>query len=178
MNRFYLLAAMLLGLLSGAMIETHIAAADEAGLLNRQEPRENLTASGQPTLEQLQALKAAGYTTIINLRRDGEFDAFDERAVVAGLDMDYISIPLANIGSITPADARSLHEALAKASGPVLLHCASGRRVSGLLGIEAYLLHDYSQQQAEELAVSANTPRSAGPVADWIRNNSQDNSQE
>ncbi len=174
MNKIYMLAAMLLGLASLALAGTHIAVAEEAGLLNRQEPRENLTVSGQPTLEQFQSLQAEGYTTIINLRRDGEFDAFDERAEAARLGMDYISLPLANIGSITPADAQALHDALAKTTGRVLLHCGSGRRVSGLLGIEAYLLHGYSEQQAVELAIAAHAPRSAGPVTDWISSNSQE----
>ena len=174
MKKIFALAAILLGLAPLAFAGIPFAVADEAGLLNRQEPRENLTASGQPTLEQLRMLKAEGYTTIINLRRDGEFDAFDERAEVARLGMNYVSIPLANIGSIAPADARALHEALAETTGPVLLHCASGRRVSGLLGIEAYLLHGFSEQQAVELAVAAHMPRSAGPVTDWIRSNSQE----
>ena len=171
MKRVFALAVMLLGLV---LAGNHMAVAGETGLLNRQEPRENLTASGQPTLEQLQALKAEGYTTIINLRRDEEFDGFDEPAEVAELGMTYVSIPLANIGSITAADAAALHAALEEATGPVLLHCASGGRVSGLLGIEAYLLHDFSEQQAVELAVAANKPRSAGPVTDWIRNNPQE----
>lgn len=171
MNKIFALAVMLLGLV---LAGNPMAVAEEAGLLNRQEPRENLTASGQPTLEQLQALKTEGYTTIINLRRDEEFDGFDEPAEVARLGMTYVSIPLANIGSITPADAAALHDVLAEATGPVLLHCGSGGRVSGLLGIEAYLLHDFSEQQAVELAVAANKPRSAGPVTDWIRNNPQE----
>lgn len=174
MNKIYLLAAMLLGLASMALAGAPIAVADEAGLFNRQEPRENLTVSGQPTLEQLQQLKAEGYTTVINLRREGEFDGYDEPAEVARMGMNYVSIPLANIGSITPADAQALHDALAETTGPVLVHCGSGRRVSGLLGIEAYLLHGSSEQQAVELAVAAHMPRSAAPVTDWIRNNPRD----
>lgn len=174
MNKIYLLAAMLLGLASMTLAGAPIAVAEEAGLFNRQEPRENLTASGQPTLEQLQTLKADGYTTVINLRREGEFDTFDEPAEVAKMGMTYINIPLANIGAITPADAQALHDALADTTGPVLLHCGSGYRVSGLLGIEAYLLHGSSEQQAAELAVAAHAPRSAAPVTDWIRNNPQE----
>ena len=87
MKKIFALAAILLGLAPLAFAGIPFAVADEAGLLNRPAPRENLTASGQPTLEQLRMLTADGYTTIINLRRDREIDALRQRADVARLGL-------------------------------------------------------------------------------------------
>lgn len=140
----------------------------DAQLMNEAQPYENLTVSGQPSLEQLQALADEGYTTIINLRREGEFDDFDEAAVISDLGMNYVQIPLDNIGSITESDAKALNLAISSASGPVLLHCASGGRAGGLLGIERYLFHGASEDEAIEIAIEANTPRAGKGVEKWL----------
>ena len=47
----------------------------------------------------------------------------------------YISIPVAGAEGIDAAKASQLHAVLAAADGPVLVHCASGNRVGGLLAL-------------------------------------------
>jgi uncharacterized protein (TIGR01244 family) len=155
--------AVLILALSGVM-----SAAYGAGLPGEKHPAENLTVSGQPTLEHLESLKEQGYSTIINLRRDGEFDDFDEPAEVARLGMTYVHIPIRNVKSITEEDAGRLHEAISTATGPVLLHCTVGWRAGSLWAIEQYLLHDATEAEALDLAASAHMDHAVGDVEDWI----------
>ena len=129
---------------------------------------ENVTVSGQPSLEQLQQLAGEGFVTVINLRRPGEFDEFDEAAEVAALGMTYVHIPIKNIKSIEEADAEALHAAISSANGPVLLHCTVGARASGLLGIERYLLHGASPAEAQQIATDAHMDHAGEEVATWI----------
>jgi uncharacterized protein (TIGR01244 family) len=141
----------------------------DLGIPYQKEPRNNLTVGGQPTLEQLESLKTLGYTTIINLRREGEFDDFDEAKEVARLGMEYVHIPVKNVESMTPGHARALHEGITNASGPVLLHCTVGWRAGSLFAIENYLLHDASKSEALELASEAHMSHANGDVDDWIK---------
>jgi uncharacterized protein (TIGR01244 family) len=144
--------------------------AQDTGIPYQKQPRENLMVGGQPTLNQLEALKADGYTTVVNLRREGEFDDFDEAAEVAELGMEYIHIPIKDIDSITLQDANALHAAITGSTGPVLLHCTVGWRASGLFAIENHLLHDASKEEALKLAQEAHMSHAVGDVADWIDN--------
>jgi protein tyrosine phosphatase (PTP) superfamily phosphohydrolase (DUF442 family) len=50
------------------------------------------TVGGQPTDDDLAALKARGITTVVNVRMPGETDV-DERAKVEALGMTYVSVP-------------------------------------------------------------------------------------
>ncbi|WP_158984389.1 beta-lactamase hydrolase domain-containing protein [Lysobacter panacisoli] len=104
---------------------------------NLREPRANLLTGGQPDASAWQVLATQGVTTVINLRPDAELGGRDEAAEVAAAGMAYVSIPVAGAGEITPANARALSDAIAKASGRVLVHCASGNRVGALLALGA-----------------------------------------
>lgn len=104
---------------------------------NQREPRANLLTGGQPDASAWQALAARGVTTVINLRPDAELGERDEAAEVAATGMEYVSIPVAGAGDITPEKARALSQAIALAKGRVLVHCASSNRVGALLALGA-----------------------------------------
>ena len=131
-------------------------------------PVDNLVVAGQPSLDQLERLAGEGFTTVINLRRPGEFDDFDEAAEVARLGMDYVHIPLKNVESIDDSDVNAVHQAISNASGSVLLHCTVGWRAAGLLAIERYRLHGASADEAMEIAAEAHMSHASGDVEDWI----------
>ena len=81
----------------------------------------------------LAAIKAAGFTTVIDNRPDGEIPenlAADEmsRAAVA-LGLTFVINPLMP-GSFTPQNVQTQVDACAAAIGPVLAYCASGNRSS------------------------------------------------
>jgi uncharacterized protein (TIGR01244 family) len=143
-------------------------AAESVGLAYEKQPVENLTVSGQPTLQQLKTLKQKGFVTVINLRREGEFDEFDEAAEVAKLGMNYVHIPVRNVKSITADDANRLHEAIDHATGPVLLHCTVGWRAGSLWAIEQYLLHGASREDALTLVGKAHMSHAGDDVKDWL----------
>jgi uncharacterized protein (TIGR01244 family) len=156
---------------AGLLFVSSFATAEDFGIAYQKHPMEGLIVGGQPTKAQLEALQAAGYSTVINLRRKGEFDEFDEATAVGDLGMDYVHIPLKNIDAIDPADAQKLHDAITGAEGPVFLHCTVGWRAGGLLGIERYLLHGASEDEALEIAAEAHMSHATGDVKDWIRIN-------
>jgi len=94
-------------------------------------------AGGQPTREQLQAAAEAGVKTVVNMRTLGEEGAWDEREFVEGLGMRFEHIPVAGPPGITPENARLLAAITDdEQTHPLMVHCASGRRISALIALE------------------------------------------
>jgi uncharacterized protein (TIGR01244 family) len=104
----------------------------------------NALLGGQPTNEQLQAAKDAGFTTIITLRPETEPGFAEEKAQVESLGMQWVSIPMAGKAGLTIENAEALAEAMK--GERVLAHCGSGNRVGALIAIKAKL----DGQSAEE----------------------------
>lgn len=98
-------------------------------------PREGLVVAGQPATGDWSALAASGIRTVINLRPQAELQGRDERAEVAAAGMRYVELPVSGPADITSENAAALSRLLAQADGPVLVHCASGNRVGGLLAV-------------------------------------------
>jgi uncharacterized protein (TIGR01244 family) len=98
-------------------------------------PRTGLVTAGQPAASDWNALAAAGIRAVINLRPQAEMQGRDERAEVVAAGMRYIELPIASAADITPENAHRLVTLLGEAEGPVLVHCASGNRVGGLLAV-------------------------------------------
>jgi uncharacterized protein (TIGR01244 family) len=136
---------------SDAAVEDPIACAVE-GLPNCAQTG-SLTFGGQPSPATLERLAAQGYRTVINTRGDGEID-WDEQAVVESLGMRYVSIPMAApLTQITDEQVADLAAALENNEGPMLLHCGSGNRVSGLWG--AWLADSAGLDAQEALRLAA-----------------------
>lgn len=87
--------------------------------------------TGQPTREELGRLAQEGFKTVVNLRTAGEQnqplspEAEGEVARKAGLD--YLHIPVASTDP-RPEQVDQFREKLSELPGPVLVHCASGKR--------------------------------------------------
>lgn len=90
--------------------------------------------AAQPDRAQLEAWKADGVTTIINMRPDAEMADvdYDEKAAALALGMDYVSVPF-DRANVSPEITRALGAALDAADGRVALHCASGSRAANAL---------------------------------------------
>ena len=94
---------------------------------------QHVTVSPQITPEDIPTLKAAGFTTIINNRPDGESpdqptsDQILAAATAAGLVYHYI--PLGRDG-VSPDMVERTTEALEGSEGPVFCYCRSGTRSS------------------------------------------------
>jgi uncharacterized protein (TIGR01244 family) len=101
------------------------------------QPRPQLYTSGQPAAGDWQALADAGVRTVINLRTEKEMQGRDERAEVEAAGMRYIALPIDGAAAVNADNARALSQLLDAQRGQVLLHCASGNRVGGLLALAA-----------------------------------------
>ena len=111
----------------------------------------NLWVGGQPDQAQLAQFAKDGGAVVIDLRTAQEERGLDEPKAVAELGLRYVSLPIDSHTGITADNARALHEALAAATGPVLLHCRTGNRVGALLALDA-VAQGSSSEQALELA--------------------------
>jgi uncharacterized protein (TIGR01244 family) len=89
--------------------------------------------SPQIALEDLPAIKAAGYTTLINNRPDGEIPPHlhhaQMQAAATSLGLTYVQNPVIG-GGMTAANVAAQGAAIAAANGPVFAYCASGNRSS------------------------------------------------
>ena len=81
----------------------------------------------------LAAIKAAGFTTIIDNRPDGEIPphlhAAQMHTAATALGLTFVSNPVVG-GALTTQNVTAQAAAVAAATGPVLAYCASGNRSS------------------------------------------------
>jgi uncharacterized protein (TIGR01244 family) len=88
-----------------------------------------LAAAGQPAADVLPKLGTLGFKTVINLRTPGEGGPANEKELVEGQGLRYVSVPI-TLASFSLADVETVQKVLDDASAaPVLLHCASANRV-------------------------------------------------
>lgn len=107
----------------------------EAAIWGLHQPRPGLYTAGQPDSTSWQVAAGNGITTVINLRPVAEMGDRDEAAEVAAAGMEYHQLPVAGADDITMDNAIELRRLVDQASGPVLVHCASGNRVGALLAL-------------------------------------------
>ena len=115
----------------------------------------NVVASGQPSAAQLKKASADGVRTVINLRPAGEFDEFDEAALIADTGMHYVHIPVAGPDDINGANAQTLDTALAEDQRPAIVHCGSSNRVGALMAYRARYLQGKGADEALQLGLDA-----------------------
>ncbi len=107
------------------------ASADAAQFPNYVRVRSDVAVAGQPTRAGLAQLKALGFRTVVDLRRNEEGTA-EEKSVVEAEGLRYLSVPV-SVASLSSKDAATVAKVLADpAAGPVLLHCASGSRAAAV----------------------------------------------
>lgn len=99
--------------------------------------------AGQPTERGLRELREQGVTTVVNLRTPEEMERdvkFDEAALAAQLGMKYVYLPVRGNAEYpySPRIVAAFSQALAEATGKVLLHCTIAWRASHLWA--AYLI--------------------------------------
>ena len=102
-------------------------------------PVDGITAAGQPNRAALKVFANKGYSTVIDLRTEGENRGFREAEFVEKLGMEYIAMPIDGSEEINFENARKLDELIRQADGPVLVHCASSNRVGALLALRESL---------------------------------------
>ena len=112
----------------------------------------NIAIAGQPTEDDLRALKKAGYIGIVNLRNDGEPDQPMTTAVEGkfawSLGLDYLhhgvgGAPLTPEGVTEVCDFLDQH-----AEGKVLVHCRSGGRAAAIVLLHQARVQGWSASEA------------------------------
>lgn len=110
---------------------------------------ETYAVSPQIAPEDLPAIKAAGYATIIDNRPDGEIPVEWQtevmRAAAEAAGLEFIANPVIG-GALTMENVAAQGAAIAAAKGPILAYCASGNRSSVV-----WALSQAGQRPTEEL---------------------------
>lgn len=123
------------GLASGSALKVDLGTVVSTGVVL---PVDGITSAGQPDEAALKVFAEQGYTTVIDLRTEGEDRGIDEAKVVEELGMEYLTLPIGR-ESISFESARVLDQLIESADGPVLIHCGSANRVGALLALRKSL---------------------------------------
>ncbi len=107
----------------------------------------------QIALEDVPALKAAGYATLISNRPDGEEpgqpDAAAVRAAAEAAGLTFVHIPV-SMPALGPGEVEALRHALDTLPGPALAFCRSGTRSTVL-----WALSQAGDRPADDLIAAA-----------------------
>lgn len=123
-----------------------------AHLPNAAEPLPGWITGGQPTVDQLNAFKAAGGELVLDNRDPMEPRPIDEPAAVRAAGLEYINLPIVH-GAVTADTIKRMHETLKQLTGrQVLMHCSSGNRTA--VGLIPYLMIDKGLQEEEAVDVA------------------------
>lgn len=99
---------------------------------------EDYSVSGQIQLEEVAAIKAAGFKSVICNRPDdeqpGQPSADSVKAAVEAAGLAFRYIPVIS-GQITAENVEDQAEALDELEGPIFAYCRSGARCTNLYGL-------------------------------------------
>jgi len=117
-----------------------------SGVANACQILPSVVTGGQPTADQLKALKEAGGEIVLDLRDPMEPRPVSEAALVRELGMEYVNIPV-RAGSLDDATLAQILTVLRSAGDrTVFFHCGSGSRVGGAL-IPYFILDQGLEEQ-------------------------------
>ncbi len=120
--------------------------------------------SPQIAPEDLPAIKAAGFVTVIDNRPDGEIppnlQTEEMRAAAEALGLAFIANPVIG-GAITEDNVATQREVITSSPGPVFAYCASGNRSSVV-----WALAQAGERPADELI---GIPAQFGYSLEWLR---------
>lgn len=124
-----------------------------SGVANACQILPNLVSGGQPTAEQLRALKDAGGRIVLDVRDPMESRPVDEAALVHQLGMEYVNIPV-RAGALDDMTLERILTVLRSAGDrTIFFHCGSGNRVGGALIPYFILDQGLEEQDAVEQAM-------------------------
>lgn len=140
MKIFYLLGAILLSVSS--------IVGQENSIKNFLRVNKEFCTGGQPSLQDLEKLKADGVKAIINLRQPTEYAAAEEEAKAKALQLRYFNIP---VSSADPKDEQAtefLKITDNPENRPAFIHCRSAARVAAFWMIRRVLRDGWKIEDA------------------------------
>lgn len=121
--------------------------------MNQKRINDRVSVSPQIQLDDVAAIKAAGFTTIINNRPDGESsdqpDGAEIQAAAEAAGLTYVAIPLGREG-VSLEMVEKTREVLEGSTGPVFCYCRSGTRSTTL-----WALSQAGEMPADEIIAAA-----------------------
>lgn len=94
-----------------------------------------IVAAGRLRPGDVARVSEAGIRHVIDLTPDAETPQFDEAAAVRAAGLAYSNLPLRGAPDLTRENVHAFDALLRNAQRPLLVHCASGNRVGGLLAL-------------------------------------------
>lgn len=129
--------------------------------MKRGKINERLSVGGQPTEDDLHALKAEGFTAIVNLRREGEanqpLDPASQGAAAIAAGLKYFHIPV-NSADPKREQVEAVRAALGQVSGPVFVHCQGGGRACTMALLATAPASGYGSKEMMAHAEAAGFP--------------------
>lgn len=109
-----------------------------------------LATSGQPTVEELEAVARDGTQVVINLavHDDPRYSLPDEAGTVGSLRMTYVHIPV-KFDAPQEAELFAFFDAMEHFAGcKLLVHCAANKRVTAFLGLYRAIRQGWDVERA------------------------------
>jgi len=134
------------------------------GLLNASCPVEGVATGGQLAPQHLEALRAAGYRSVLDLRAPGEDRGYDEKRLARAAKLRYVNIPV----TARTLDDRTFDRVRAfmrdPRHAPVMVHCRTGNRVGVVL--VPWLVLDRGLSRDEAVAAAVRMGLESKPLLD------------
>ena len=122
----------------------------------------NLYVAGQISADDIKALAANGFTTIINNRPDHEesnqLTHTEAQALAAEHGLEYVYLPMANGQPLAESTVDDFKKIVDDPDKKVLAHCRSGMRSSVIWGLGAIAAGQVSVDEAISAAGAAGIP--------------------
>jgi len=132
------------------------------GIPNACEPIPGIVTGGQPTAEQLAALKRGGCEVILDVREAMEPRPYRPRDAVVAAGLEYINIPVSH-GPLADETFDRVRQTVRALAGKkrVFFHCASGSRVA--VTLLPYFILDQGMDEEDAIEQAMRTGmRNAG----------------
>lgn len=104
---------------------------------------------GQPSMENLQKMKAQGVRSVINLRLASEYNFEEEASMAKQLDLRYFHIPVDKNDLKDEQVQKFLEVTGDPQNRPMFIHCTSANRVGSFWMIRRALVDNWKLEDAE-----------------------------
>ena len=146
-----------------------LAVATEQGVRNARMPIEGLITAGQPTQEQLEALRSAGVDHFVSLRPTSEDGAGWEEALSASEGFAFDRLPITGTGALTRENVETFAAIMQEVGDEsAVLYCASSNRVGAMLALKAHWIDGVPPEAALEFGLSAGLTSLETPVRELL----------
>jgi uncharacterized protein (TIGR01244 family) len=122
---------------------------DFSNIQNFLRVNEGICTGGQPSIENLEKMKAQGVRSVVNLRQASEYNFEEEAATAKKLDLHYFHIPVDKNNLKDEQVEEFLKVTSDPQNRPIFIHCTSAGRVGTFWMIRRALVDNWKVEDAE-----------------------------